>query len=70
MYEIICSKRFDSMDNKQDQVLDILKGKNSKPGLIDEVRTLKSRWAIIFGALIVLFSALATQILRWLFQSI
>ena len=67
MYELICKSRFDSIDGKQDQVLDILRGKNSKPGLIDEVRTLKSRWAIIFGSLIVLFSALVTQLIRWLF---
>lgn len=68
MYELICQKRFDSIDKKQDQILDILRGKNNNPGIIDEVRTLKSRWAIIFGSLIVLFSALATQLIRWLFS--
>lgn len=70
MYELICAKRFDSIDEKQDRMLDILRGKNGDPGLIDDVRTLKSRWSIIIGALVILFGALLTQVARWLFASI
>ena len=68
MYGLICKERFDNIDKKQDDLLDLLRGKNNKPGLLDDVRALKSRWGIIFGAVIVLFTALAYQIVNWLFK--
>ena len=67
MYSMFCEKRFDKIDDHQEQILNILKGKNGNPGLIDDVRQLKSRWMVIFGALIVVFSALGTQLVKWIF---
>ena len=64
---MFCEKRFDKIDDHQEQILNILKGKNGNPGLIDDVRQLKSRWMVIFGALIVVFSALGTQLAKWIF---
>jgi hypothetical protein len=64
MYGLVCEKRFDSIDKKQDDILNLLRGKNCTPGLIDDVRTLKGRWKIIFGALTILFTALVVQIIR------
>ena len=68
MYNIVCKERFDKIDASQEKIIDLLRGKNSTPGLIDEVRTLKSRWALIFGALAVLSTALVAQIIQWIFK--
>ena len=68
MYSLVCEKRFDSMEAKQDQVLDILRGKNSEPGLIEEVRTIKRRWKWIIGSGAVIVTALVTQLIQWLFK--
>jgi hypothetical protein len=70
MYELICRERFDLNDKKQDEILDLLRGTNGNPGLIHEIRTLKKRWALVFGSLIVIFSALITQLVRWLFSKV
>ena len=70
MYSLVCKERFDNIDRGQKEILDLLRGKNSSPGLIDEVRTLKSRWTIIFGGMAILFGALITQIIRWLFSTL
>ena len=68
MYHLICKERFDSIDSKQDQVIGLLRGQNSNPGLIEEVRHLKSRWAVIFGLMVVIGTALTSQMLRWIFS--
>lgn len=70
MYHLICKERFDNIDKKQDQIIDLLRGKNNSPGLIDEVRILKARWTIILGAMVILFTALITQIIKWLFTTL
>jgi len=49
MYHLICKERFDKIDSKQDEVLGLLRGKNGDPGLLDDVRTLKNRWKVIYG---------------------
>ena len=68
MYNIICEKRFDKIDTSQEKIIDLLRGKNSTPGLIDEVRTLKSRWTIIFAAIALLSTAMVTQFIQWIFK--
>ena len=68
MYNIVCEKRFDKIDTSQEKIIDLLRGKNSTPGLIDEVRTLKSRWTIIFAAIALLSTAMVTQFIQWLFK--
>jgi len=67
MYRLICKERFDNIDIKQDQIIGLLRGQNSQPGLIEEVRHLKTRWAVIFGFLLVFGTALTSQIVRWVF---
>ena len=68
MYHLVCKERFDGLDNKQDQIIGLLRGQNSKPGLIEEVRHLKTRWAFIFGFLVVTGTAFTSQMLRWIFN--
>jgi len=65
MYTTFCEKRFDKIDEQQEKMLEILRGKNGDPGLIDDVRQLKGRWAIIFAAFIVIFTALGTELVQW-----
>ncbi len=66
MYNLICEKRFDNLDAKQDRILDLLKGKNGDPGLLDDVRTLKKRWVVIYGTAGIVFITLLREILPWL----
>jgi len=68
MYHLICKERFDTLDGKQDEIIGLLRGQDSKPGLIEEVRHLKTRWALIFGFLIVIGTALSSQTIRWIFS--
>ena len=68
MYHLICKERFDHIDVGQQQIIDLLRGKNSAPGLIDEVRVLKARWNIIFGAMVIIFGALVTQLVHWILR--
>ena len=50
MYSMICSERFDKIDNTQKEIIDILKGNNGA-GLCEEVRKLKATNVKVFGAL-------------------
>jgi len=68
MYHLVCKERFDNLDNKQDEIIGLLRGQNSSPGLVEEVRHLKSRWAVIFGFMVVIGTALTSQMLRWIFS--
>lgn len=68
LYQMFCEKRFDKIDDQQQKMLEILRGRNGDPGLIDDVRQLKGRWALIFGAFVVVFTALGTELIQWLFK--
>lgn len=64
MYEIVCKERFDDMKELQQETLRILKGKNSDPGLVDDVRALKKAHKRIVGGGIFILCAFALQIVR------
>jgi len=66
MYGLICEKRFDRIDDQQKEVLELLKGKNGHPGLLDDMRQIKNRWKIVVAIMIFLSSALVLQAIQWL----
>jgi len=62
----ICKPCFDELKRGNAEIIQLLKGKNGDPGLLDDVRQLKSRWKTIFAAIGVLFAAAVAQITHWI----
>ena len=61
MYELICRSRFDSLDQKQDKMLSILKGENGDPGLLDDVRAIKKTHKLIKAGLVFVLCGFVLQ---------
>ena len=68
MYHLICKERFDKMNEKQDQIIDLLRGKNGQAGLLDDVRTLKRRWIVIYSTAGIVAIAFVKEVISWLFH--
>ena len=64
MYTLVCKSRFDKMEKKQDEVLDLLRGKGDAPGLVDQVRKLDRAYKAIIGAIVFIISAFIVAIIR------
>jgi len=75
MYGLVCRGRFDKMEEMQEETLRILRGKNSDPGLVDDVRELKKAnkriWAggvFVLGAIVVQAVRIAVQLISGMVQ--
>jgi hypothetical protein len=68
IYEMLCKDKFRELMDMQLETLRILRGENSSPGLVDDVRQLKTRWTYIFGGMAILFTALISQFIKWLLE--
>ena len=66
MYGLICEKRFDRIDKQQEEILNLLRGNNGNPGLLDDMRQIKNRWKILVGIMVFLSSALVLQAIEWI----
>ena len=66
MYDLVCKEKFDHIIKKQDEVLDLLRGKNSTPGLVEEVRGLKKVHRVIIGAITFILSVIVIQLVIWM----
>jgi len=64
MYELICNKRFDTLEGMQKQVLDILKGKNGDAGLCEQVRDNTKARKQFGKALIFIVAAVSLKIIH------
>lgn len=64
MYGIVCKERFDKIENMQEETLRILRGKNSDPGLVDDVRDLKKTYKRVVGGGIFILCTVFLQIIR------
>jgi hypothetical protein len=64
MYEMICSKRFDKIDTQQQITIDLIKGANGDPGLLDDVRTLKKAHKRMFATVIFIVSAVGLKVIH------
>lgn len=66
MYRLVCEKQFDKIEQLQTQTLELLRGKNGSPGLVDDVRGLKKVYTMLVGAVVFLVSVLLIQAVTWL----
>lgn len=67
MYNLVCKDRFDEIDNNLKEILSLLRGHNNNPGVLEDIRTLKSRWKMIFGGFLIIITALVSQAARWIY---
>lgn len=66
MYELICKDKFNELRGMQAETLRILKGENSKPGMVDDVRGLKKAYKRIIGGGIFVIAAIILQVIKFL----
>lgn len=65
MYGLICKERFDKLEGLQVETLKILRGRNSDPGLVDEVRELKRSYKRIWAGSVFVVGAITIQVIRY-----
>ena len=70
MYKLVCEDRFDNIDKKQQEMLDLLRGKNSSAGLVEKVRVLEGRWKVLLGGLGIVIFALIGQFVKWAWETL
>jgi len=66
MYDETCAERFGHIDVKLDTILELLKGKDREPGLIDDVRELNRFRRTAVTVLSFFGLTLVTQIAIWI----
>jgi hypothetical protein len=64
MFGLVCKDQFDRIDKKLEETLRLLRGKNSEPGLVDDVRDLKKAYKRILGGGLFILAAFVVQIIR------
>jgi len=63
-YTLVCKERFDRLEDKLDEVMGLLRGRNSKPGLLDDMRMVKRISKAFCVGLAVIFA----QMVAWVFR--
>jgi len=63
MYELICKGRFDKLETMHQETIDILRGKNGNPGLLDDVRKVTQSHKRVVGIIIFAGGAIALQLI-------
>jgi len=66
LFDKVCKGRFDAIEANQHQILRLLRGKNSEPGLVDDVRALKKVYKAIIGVVVFIVALISTQFAIWL----
>lgn len=66
MYELVCERRFDELKEMHAETQRILKGKDTEPGLVDDVRGLKKAYRRIIGGGIFVLAAIVVQLVRFI----
>jgi len=64
MYGLVCRERFDRMESMQEETLRILRGVDSEPGLVDDVRGLKKANKRIWAGGVFILCAFVLEIVR------
>lgn len=77
IYELVCKEQFEEVKKRQQEILDVLKGTNDKPGLCERVRNVEQRQEIMWsgfkkvcGGFIALVTIVITQFVIWLREKI
>lgn len=66
MYNLVCEKQFKTLTQKQDEMLALMRGHNSNPGLLDEVRSIKKVHHAFYAGFILVLSTILVQVIVWL----
>ena len=61
MYETICKERFDELSGGQKEVINLLRGHNGDPGLLDDIRAIKKAYRLVAGAVVFIICIVAAQ---------
>lgn len=67
MYKLVCEKRFDKLEEMHQETIDLLKGKNSAPGVVDNVRSNTKALKRLYGAFIFCGGAVILQVVRGIY---
>lgn len=70
MYEMVCKPNFNEIKESQKEIIGLLRGKNGDPGLLDDVRTLKARWKVIYGTAAIAGVAALKAVIAWITEVI
>ena len=65
-YDRFCKNHFTKIEEKQDQVLELLQGDNKTPGLVEEVRGLKKVYRAVVGAIGAILVIIFAQAVDWI----
>ena len=65
IYDLVCKKRFDNLDDRTDEIIRLLRGRNGNPGILDDVRDLKRVCKALAGGLAFILMTLFVQVVAW-----
>lgn len=66
MYELVCRERFDQLEQNQHDILDLLRGSNNRPGVLDDVRRLSKTSKTVLAVAAAVGTIVVIQFLTWL----
>ncbi len=66
LYKLVCGKRFDKIDEAIKDIAGLLRGENDKPGLVEEVRSLKKFNKGVIGSVGFVVCVIVAQIINWI----
>jgi hypothetical protein len=61
MYGIICKDRFDKLEALHKETLDLLRGKDGDPGVLDDMRAMKRGYRIVGSGVLFVIGAVVIQ---------
>ena len=61
MYEMICKDRFDRLEAQNAMILDLLRGKDESPGILDDMRAMKRGYKIVGSGVLFVLGAVVIQ---------
>jgi hypothetical protein len=65
-YDLVCKPAFDTLKNNQETIINLLRGQNSSPGLVDKVRDIERMQTTATWIIRILFGAVIVQVVIWI----
>lgn len=66
IYEMICKDKFDELKEMHAETQRILRGRDSEPGLVDDVRGLKKAYKRMMAGGLFILAAIVVQSIRFI----
>ena len=66
MYSLVCEKQFHNLTQKQDEMLALMRGHNSQPGLVQKVESIRKVHHALYAGAILVLSTILVQVIIWL----